>query len=329
MAFEGLPLVLRLFKQQLFGHMISRRNIRVKVMQALYAIRSDVENPQQKQSEAAAIMRKKFDETLGLFIWQIWFLSEVALYADHDSRQRAAKNLPTPDDLNVPQKIFENELLHRILQSSIYKEGISTYKPQLTESGEWVRKVYHQLYESTPYALYNAQPGRDKKAEREIIEFIFTDLMLANDELVSFIEDLFPNWDDDADMLRLLIEHYLQKPGTFRLDEMVGKEKFEFATQLLHSTETKRAHLDEIIKPKLRNWDSERLALLDTIVLEMGVCEFLYFETIPPKVTINEYIDLAKEYSTQQSGQFVNGILDNVRKDLETQGRLHKVAYNK
>jgi N utilization substance protein B len=298
-------------------------------MQALYAIRSGVENSQPEPGGAAAIMRKKFDETLGLFIWQIWFLTEVALYADQDSRQRSAKNLPTPDDLNVPKKIFENELLHRIRQSPLFEEGVAKYKPQLTESGDWVRKVYHLLYESTPYAVYNAQPGRDKKAEREILEFIFTDLMLANDDLVSFVEDLFPNWDDDADMLRLLIEHYLQKPGTFRLSEMIGQEKFEFATQLLYSTESKRAHLDEIIKPKLRNWDSERLALLDTILLEMGVCEFLYFETIPPKVTINEYIDLAKEYSTSQSGQFVNGILDNVRKDLEAQGRLQKVAYKK
>jgi N utilization substance protein B len=83
----------------------------------------------------------------------------------------------------------------------------------------------------------------------------------------------------------------------------------------------------ELIRPKLKNWDADRIATLDMILMEMGVCEFLYFETIPPKVTINEYIDLAKEYSTNQSGQFVNGILDNIHKDLLKDERMHKVNF--
>ena len=80
----------------------------------------------------------------------------------------------------------------------------------------------------------------------------------------------------------------------------------------------------ELIKPKLMNWDAERIASLDMILMQMGVCEFLYFETIPTKVTINEYIDLAKEYSTPQSGHFVNGILDNIHKELTTENKIHK-----
>lgn len=99
--------------------------------------------------------------------------------------------------------------------------------------------------------------------------------------------------------------------------------------QLLETATSRREQLDALIKPKLKNWDPERLAQLDTILLEMGVCEFLYFETIPIKVTINEYIDLAKEYSTQQSGQFINGILDNIRKELESEGKIQKVAFSK
>jgi N utilization substance protein B len=83
----------------------------------------------------------------------------------------------------------------------------------------------------------------------------------------------------------------------------------------------------ELIRPKLKNWDAERIATLDMIFMQMGVCEFLFFETIPPKVTINEYIDLAKEYSTPLSGQFVNGILDNIHKDLVSANRMHKVNF--
>jgi N utilization substance protein B len=83
----------------------------------------------------------------------------------------------------------------------------------------------------------------------------------------------------------------------------------------------------ELILPRLKNWDAERIATLDMILMQMGIAEFLFFETIPPKVTINEYIDLAKDYSTPQSGQFVNGILDNIHKDLLREDKLHKINF--
>jgi N utilization substance protein B len=89
----------------------------------------------------------------------------------------------------------------------------------------------------------------------------------------------------------------------------------------------KKEHLSDIIKPKLKNWDADRIAMLDMILMQMGVAEFLYFETIPPKVTINEYIDIAKEYSTPQSGQFVNGILDGIHKELLAEQKIHKTDF--
>jgi N utilization substance protein B len=98
---------------------------------------------------------------------------------------------------------------------------------------------------------------------------------------------------------------------------------------LLQTVIDKADHLQGIITPKLKNWDPERIAILDMLLMKMGLAEFLYFETIPPKVTINEYIDLAKDYSTVQSGQFVNGILDNIHKELVQQGKMQKVDYKK
>ena len=119
----------------------------------------------------------------------------------------------------------------------------------------------------------------------------------------------------------------MQKPAAFNFEEIVGKEKMDFAIDLLECAIDKRSHMLEMIKPKLKNWDAERIASLDMILMQMGVCEFLYFETIPPRVTINEYIDLAKEYSTEQSGHFVNGILDNIHKELLAQNKIHKTNY--
>ena len=297
-------------------------------MQTLYALRNSP-TPALKSGEAAKLLTTHFDNTLALFTWQIWFLTEVARYAETDARFRGAKHLPNAGDLNVAVKIAGNDLLWRILESDFYKAAKAKYSPNETASQAWVKDIYGLLAESTPYAVYNAEPGRDKKQEREILEFIYTDLMLANADFTDFAEDLYNNWDDDADMVRMLMMQFLQKPGVFVLSEMLGKEKFDFALNLLETTEQRHVQLTELIKPKLRNWDAERLAQLDIILLELGVCEFLYFETIPPKVTINEYIDLAKAYSTPQSGQFINGILDSVRKELEGKDQLHKVAFKK
>ncbi len=297
-------------------------------MQALYAIRAE-EGKALVIGDAKRLLTKHFDQTISLFTWLIYVIVETARYAETDAHLKASKYRPTADDLSVPTKIAGNELLWKIMESSFYKEAVAEYKPRLDENDDWIKKLYTQLLESTPYAVYNTEQGRDKKTEREILEFIFTDLMLANESFTDSAEYQYNNWDDDADMLRLLIMNFLQKPNSFKVDDMINKEKREFARVLLETTEERRQQLAELIKPKLRNWDADRIALLDMILMEMGTAEFLYFETIPPKVTINEYIDLAKAYSTPQSGQFVNGILDNIRKELETNNQLNKVAYKK
>ena len=166
-----------------------------------------------------------------------------------------------------------------------------------------------------------------KKKEREILQFIFTNLLLPNENFESHVNELFNNWDDDAEMMEQLVYSYLQKPTAYNIDEMLTKEKWEFAKNLLVTMQEKKEYALELIKPKLKNWDSERIAVIDMIIMQMGVCELLYFETIPPKVTINEYIDIAKDYSTPQSGQFVNGILDSIHKELAAVGKIQKIVF--
>jgi N utilization substance protein B len=130
-------------------------------------------------------------------------------------------------------------------------------------------------------------------------------------------------------MVAQLVRNIIQKPSLMNFKEMMSEDKLLFAKSLLTTVLEKEEHLETYIVPKLKNWDAERIAALDMIIMKMGVSELLYFETIPPKVTINEYIDIAKEYSTQQSGQFVNGILDNIHKDLVNEGKLNKKEFKK
>ncbi|MBC8034919.1 MAG: transcription antitermination factor NusB [Chitinophagaceae bacterium] len=307
--------------------MISRRNIRIKVMQALYSI--DTMENDVKPGQEIKILQKHFDQTRQLLIYMIYFITEVAKYVEKDARNKASKHLPTAEDLNINTKLAGNELVWKILEDASYLKAVKEDKIETLINKDLVRKVYSELKESPEYKKYITEGSRDKKNEKDILEFLYNDLLLPHEYFISHIEELFPNWDDDCDMINQLVTNYLSKPGSFDFQEILSKEKWNYARTLLESVLNRKEVTMEFIRPRLKNWDAERIASLDMILMEMGVCEFLYFETIPPKVTINEYIDLAKEYSTPQSGQFVNGILDNIHKELVSENKMHKVNFKK
>lgn len=306
--------------------MISRRNIRVKVMQTLYTL--NTLDDRQNNTDPVKLLKKQCDATRQLFIYLLYVLTEVARYAETDAAKRASKNLPTEQDLNVNIKLSGNEFLWKILENESFKSAVEYNKPNLIEgiSAE-IKGIYHELTQTEEYKQYIYAQSREKKSEKDIIIFVFTDLMLPSENFISHLEEHFSNWDDDAEMINQLMLNYLQKPGNYNLQEMVSPDKWEFAKNLLLTTMQKKEYALELIKPKLKNWDAERIAILDMLLMEMGICELLFFETIPTKVTINEYIDIAKEYSTPQSGQFVNGILDSIHKELAGENKIHKVNF--
>ena len=295
-------------------------------MQTLYTL--STLNGEQSAIDPVRSLQKQVDASRQLFTYLLYCLTEVARYSETDALRRASKNLPSVQDLNVNTKISGNEFLWQILESPSFKQAIESDQPELIEDTKnQIKKLYNELSQTEEYRNYIGALSRDKKSEKDIITFIFSTLMLPSEDFTAHIEEHFTNWDDDAEMINQLMLNYLQKPASYNLQEMVSKEKWEFAKNLLTTTREKKDYALELIKPKLKNWDAERIAVLDMILMEMGVCELLYFETIPTKVTINEYIDLAKAYSTPQSGHFVNGILDSIHKELVSQDKIHKVNF--
>ena len=294
-------------------------------MQTLYTV--DSMAGEVKPGEPLSILNKKLEQSRSLFTYLIYFITEVARYSETAAKHRASKNLPSAEDLSVNTKIAGNEILWKILEQPGFKAAVTEFKLQYIIDAELLKKIYLQLVESAEYEEYIEVQARDKKSEKDILEYIFSALLLPNEDFITHLEENFIHWDDDGEMMQLLVLNFLQKPGSYDFGEMVSKDKLEFAKSLLQTTLEKSEISLELIKPKLKNWDADRIAALDLIILQMGVCEFLFFETIPTKVTINEYIDLAKEYSTVQSGQFVNGLLDNIHKELTQQNKIHKKSF--
>ena len=140
----------------------------------------------------------------------------------------------------------------------------------------------------------------------------------------AFFEEKFINWEDDVEIIAKWAMLLIKQPQKVVFQNTLTAEKIDFAQELLSAYYDKNDYLNELIKPKLKNWDADRVAVIDTILLRLGLAELLFFPSIPVKVSINEYIDIAKMYSTEQSGNFVNGVLDNLRKDLERSGDIRK-----
>jgi len=296
-------------------------------MQTLYTL-STLEN-NVKPGEPQKLLQKHFDQSKDLLQYILYFVTEVGMYAETDSFQRSSKHLPSEEDLNVNTKIAGNEWLWKIKEDASLKADWESSKVSLRIDRDLLRKLYIQLTNTDIYKRYISSPSRDKNEEKEIVLYIFEELLLPNEHFITHLEEMFSNWDDDGEMVVQLAKAFLQKPGSADFGQFISGEKLQFSRSLLSTVLEKNEHLESYILPKLKNWDAERLAALDLILMKMGVAEFLYFETIPPKVTINEYIELAKDYSTQQSGQFVNGILDNIHKELVQEGKLHKTDFKK
>jgi N utilization substance protein B len=298
-------------------------------MQTLYTLASasGIENPiDNKQS--SQILNDKLDRSLDLFITIILYIINIAEYAETDAAHRASKFLVTEEDRNINTKIANNEFIATLKQNKSLGERIKKSHLQNTLDQEWIKKTYQDLYKTDEYKIYTSTDFRNSEDEKKIIRFFWEKMMLSNENFMSAFTDEQNGWEDDGEMIEILMEGLFKNQAKYNFNSLISVEKFNYAHELLHSVKDKEAYLMELIQPKLKNWDSERVALIDILLIKMGICELLYFPTIPTKVTINEYIEIAKKYSTQQSAQFVNGVLDNIFKDLEKENKIIKQDRN-
>lgn len=295
-------------------------------MQVLYELSRMGET---EEKEALKLLGTKIEQSRKLFTYLLHFVAEVARYAERDASRKAGKHLPTAADLSVNTRIAGNTMVWSLLEDPTFMTAVKDFKFSTEGEEELVKSIYGELVKAPEYAEYAELGERSKKSEKSILDFIFNQLLLPNEDFTSHIETRFINWDDDAEMMQTIVNNYLSRPVANAFADVLDDDKRKFGNDLLKTVLSKGGHLAELIKPKLKNWDAERIATLDMILLRMGVAEFLYFDTIPPKVTINEYIDLAKEYSTAQSGQFVNGILDTIHKEMVANNTLTKVNFKK
>lgn len=308
--------------------MLNRRHLRVKVMQTLYAF-SLSEDKQVKDFEKALFT--SVDEVNQMYIWTLNLIDEVAEYVLIDAEGRANKFLPTEKDKVYTTKLNNNSFIESLRQNRNYLESVKRYNVSWSFDPEIARSIYAQLKETEEYLAYLKQDDRSIAAEKDIIKFIVKKIILKSADIEQALESRFINWPVDKEVLQAMIAKTFknfssENPALNKLADLTPNwdEDSTFISDLLKTTIRYEQEYQEMISLKTKNWESDRIALIDNLLMRMAISELINFSSIPVKVTINEYIELSKAFSTSKSNTFINGILDKILAELNEQGRIQK-----
>jgi transcription antitermination protein NusB len=314
--------------------MLSRRLLRIKVLQALYAhFVSENDRIDNGERQLFVSIEKLFD----LFVYQFSLLVEVVDFARQRMEEAKTKFLPTPEELNPNPRFTDNRFIAQLTHNRDYRRQVDLLKINWSEEDDLIRKLNNQIRESEDYAKFLEQDD-SYEADKDILIKIFHNIICQSEVLKSIYEEKCIYWADDFDTITVQVQKTIKEtpegwdefellPRFIENDKVTDKnEDREFVSALYRKTILNSSVYDEIITRKADNWDFERIALMDIILLKMAIAELLEFPSIPVKVTLNEYIELSKNFSTPKSKVFINGILDNLINEFKASKRIQKTG---
>lgn len=281
-----------------------------------------------QEAHLPKLLDQSLQQSFDLYLFQLYLVQKVCEQAKNIADKIQNKYLPTSEDKNFVPVLYENDLIQSLVQNKklqkLFIKG---------EFDKWVeedvfKKIYSEFAKLDWYKGYSDKTTTTNNHLEILLELY---RFLRKNELFNeIVEDQLYNWEDDDSLVIGAIKKTMKAlPATeeFYKEFMVtDKDTLKFGKDLLKYVIDQEEDLAAIIKPTLKNWDSERVAIVDMILLKMAVCEFLNFESIPTKATINEYVELSKTYSTPKSKDFINGVLDRIMKDLTEANRIQKAG---
>lgn len=312
----------------LIESMLNRRHLRVKVLQSLYAyFQSHNQDLARGEREMMHGVEKIFD----MYLYQLMFLKEIAGQEEAIIEENKVKHLPSSEDLNPNTRILENRCLamisgHSGLQKLAAERGINWQGER-----EIVRKLLQMVKQQSYYREYSGSEDTSLEADTAFVTRMIKKNILSFEPLHAFYEEKSIYWIDDWELVNKMlirtIKNAQESGENLRLMELFkDPTDKEFAVELFRRAILNREEFGRIISAKTKNWDVERIALMDMIIMEMALTEILKFPQIPVKVSLNEYIELSKMYSTPKSKVFVNGILDKLVDEFVREKKINKHA---
>jgi len=315
--------------------MLSRRHLRIKALQALYAFFQSLND---KLDIGEKELFRSLDKLYEIYIYQLSLLIDIVEFAKKRQDENKQKFFPTEDDLDPNTRFIDNRLYRQLSANKDLLKYIDRYKISWIDQEDMIRKLLVQIRTSPEFSDYMSKTENSYNSDKDIFTKIIKKHLSRSEILQYYYEDKNIYWHEDFHTANLLVIKTIKSfneswdknyklPVIFEDDEFNrDNEDKEFLINLFRNTILKSEEYEHLIDDKAKNWEMERIAVMDILLIKMALVELMEMPSIPVKVTLNEYIELAKLYSTPKSKVFVNGILDKLIGDLKTQSRIKKTG---
>lgn len=306
--------------------MISRRLLRIKVVKALYAhMKSESDSLMASEKTLVASIDKTYD----LYFQMLALVVEMARYAEQRQEVAKQKKLPTFEDLNPNRKFVDNSVIRLIAESDSVNDRLAARKLSWSQSPELVKALFAQLEQSDYYKKYMASTESSFREDLALVTDFYTRELEESELLEEVLDEQSILWNDDLGFALIMVTRTLSGMRQSHrevkvLPKFKSDDDLDFAKELFEKTAINFDTYLQYIERFTRNWDVERIAFMDNLIMATAVAELVSFPSIPVKVTLDEYIEIAKFYSTPGSGTFINGILDKIVAALTEEGKICK-----
>jgi len=307
--------------------MISRRLLRVKALQILYAYKTTQPNDLINAEKELLFSIKKSYE---LYHLMLLLLVDLSDYARERIEIARSKYFPTEEEANPNRRFIENRVVEQIRRQKDLFSYVNNNKTGWVNQQELIKKLYSDLIQWDGYRQYMNSEEDGFIRDRTFVIKMVAGFLLQQDNLSQVLEEMSIYWNDDLDFIGAMVIKTLERTKESSPPKLLSMYKNEedrhFVLDLFHQTVFHTQEYEDLIREYTRNWDFDRLALMDILIMELAITEAVHFTNIPVKVTLNEYIEISKYYSTDKSNLFINGILDKIFSRLRTEKKIVKTG---
>ena len=308
--------------------MLSRRVLRTKVVKAVYA-HTQCEDLTPAASEKNLVL--SINRAYDLYFHLLALVPEIAEYAAERIRIGENKKLPTYDDLHPNRKFIENKVIARLVEDEGLQAELKSRKLSWANHRDLIVALYNALIRQTFYQKYMQSEERSFRQDAQLVSDIYMTMLEEFEPLESALEAQSIWWNDDLGFLLTMVSRTVLSmreghEAIKLMPQFKSEEDLDYAKSLLRNSIASYDRISLLLDNAMNNWDIERVALMDKIILVTAIAEAENFPSIPVRVTMNEYIDIAKCYSTESSGGFINGILDKIISQLTAEGKIVKTG---
>lgn len=310
--------------------MLNRRHLRIKILHALYALEQSKDgNISRAEKELFHSIQKMYE----MYLFLMLVMTEIKTVAEQKIEEGKKKRLPTEADLNPNMKLVDNRFLAQLERNKELFGKAEKGKVNWVGDQELIRRLYRSLIESDAYKEYMESEESSYAADKAAIVRLFKKHVINDESLQDFFEEKSIFWVDDLDLAASMViktfKSFKEDSDEFHPILPLWKDEDDeqsFVKVLFRKTVTQSEEHTAMLKKYTDNWEIERIALMDIILMKMALSEVREFKQIPVKVSLNEYIEISKFYSTPKSSNFINGVLDKLFAELKTDGTIKKVG---